>query len=99
MEEFRTGMAYKSGVAQNNAKKAIKDVPVVLNPKGTPRDQWQWKYYHPSYCNALGHADARSHNCFAHSLKAKERKVVLNTILNEAVQRRVKDEVGEDTYV
>ena len=99
LEELRIGMAYESGIALKNAKKAIKYAPVERNPKGIPRDQWRCKYYHPSYCNALGHADARSHNCFAHSLTAKEREVVLNTILNEVVQRRVKDGVGEDTYV
>ena len=99
MEELRTGMSYESGIALKNTKKTIKDAPVECNPKGTPSDQWRCKYYHLSFCNALGHADARSHNCFAHSLAAKEREVVLNTILNEAVQRRVKDGVGEGTYV
>ena len=40
LEELRTGMAYKSGIALKNAKKVINDAPVVRNPKGTPRDQW-----------------------------------------------------------
>ena len=40
----------------------------------------------------------RSGMCYAHKLTATQRDVVLKAILDEAVQKRVQDKVGNGTY-
>ena len=59
------------------------------NPKGTTKDQLQFKYNHSDYYTSMGYADARSGICYTHKLTATRREVVLKAILDEAVQRRV----------
>ena len=92
-------MTYKSGIAVKQEKKAIKDVPLNRNPKGTTKEQLRYKYNHPDYCTSLRHADARSGMCYTHKLRATQREVVLKEILDEAVQKRVQNGLGDGTYM
>ena len=41
----------------------------------------------------LGHRDARNKECFAHTLNAKERKDVLDSIFKEAVEKQVEKDL------
>lgn len=98
-EELRTGMAYESGIAVANSKRAIKNEPVVRNPFGTPKDKCRCKYFHPDYYTKWGYVDDRNKECYAHILTPAQRGVVLDAILREAVQKRVEDDEGKGTYV
>ena len=82
----------ESSVGVHNIRKSYP--PVSRNPKGTPKDQRRCKYHHPHYCTSLGHVDARNKSCYAHQLQSEKRDVVLSTVFDEAVQRRVQDGVG-----
>ena len=56
------------------------------------------EYNQPDYCTSVGYADARSGMCYDHKLSAIQREVVLKVILDEAVQKRVQDGLGNGTY-
>ena len=76
-EGLRIGMAYESGIALQSVKKQLKSLPSGGRNKGVAAANRRCKYYHPNYCTALGHADARSKECYANLLSTTERDSVL----------------------
>ena len=82
MEDARTGKTYGAGVALAAAKKTAtaKLTAAGRNPEGTPKELMRCAYYHPLYCNVLGHNSAASKQCGVKSKTKEERKVILATL-------------------
>ena len=88
----RTGMEYSTGIALAAARKTVRTEPSSKDRNaGVEREKWRCIYHHPDYCVVFGHKDARSKACYAHALDAKERKLVLDSIFKEAVEKQVKN--------
>ena len=88
LDSYKEGMFYESGVAVALAKRTLKTV--ARNPKGTPDDQLKCSYYHPSYCNMLGHKSCGSPLCGMKKKSKEERASALKIILAEQVDLEVK---------
>ena len=91
LSQHKSGLAYGSGIALAVAKKKVKNSPSSSdrNPAGTTKSMLRCRYHHPKYCVVFGHRDARSKECFAHSLSAEERSKVVSEIFNEAIEIEV----------
>ena len=82
LEMQRTGVGYQTGMAVQ-AKKNLPR-PADRNPKGTPKELLRCVYY-PTFCNRLGHRDARSKQCGMHGKSAKERVDANKSMLETAL--------------
>ena len=91
-------MAYESGIALQSIRKQMKDAPCERN-KGVAPANRRCKYYHPNYCTALGHADARSKGCYANLLSITDRNIVLQTIFDEAVKNQMSLSGSDGKYI
>ena len=89
MKGLRDGMASNSGISLQKAKQKVKNLPQTKNNNDIPKEQWRCKYYHPKFCQKLGHRDARSQDCYANALSKKDRDAVLKVILDDAVQKQL----------
>ena len=82
MHDAKTGKTYGSGVALKEAKKQAKErlTAAVRNPKGTKKELLRCPYYHPLYCNTLGHTTASSKACAMKAKSKEERKTIMEDI-------------------
>ena len=87
-EGLQIGIAYESGITLQSIRKQMKNAPCERN-KGVAPANRRCKYYHPNYCTALGHAGARNKGCYANLLSITDRKIVLQTIFDEAVKNQM----------
>ena len=81
-------MFYEAGVSATLAKRA--PTTVVRNPKGTPNDQLKCAYYHPLYCNTLGHKASSSPLCGMKKTSKEGRANMLRIILAEQMDLEVR---------
>ena len=93
-------MKYKSGIALASATRAAKQSNFIAsrNPKGTPKEEFRCKYNHPKYCVVLGHRDARSKECYAHTLTKKDRDDVAAVIFGELVSEELTNATQKCKY-
>ena len=99
MKSLNEGLAYESGIALREAKRAVKNAPIIRNPKGTTKEKMRCKYHHPQFCTKLGHVDAKSKECFAHGKSAIERNAIIKHIFDEAVQKRMNEMANVGEYI
>ncbi len=78
-------MVYESGIALKKATKQVKSAMThkERNPPGTDPSMFKCRYYHPSFCTALGHKDARSPNCYANGMDPDKRDQIAKAIVSE----------------
>ena len=90
IKQQRTGEGYQSGiaVAVALAKKNLPD-PAERNPEGTPKAQCRC-IYHPTFCNKLGHKDARSKECGMKSSSKAEKEAAKKSMLADALAEEMK---------
>ena len=87
MHDAKTGKTYGAGVALKEAtKKATQKLTVaVRNPKNTKKELLRCPYYHPLYCDVLGHTSAGSQHCKMKQKSKEERKVDLIAIKKSGI--------------
>jgi len=85
LDDMKTGAQYETGVAVALAKKTIKSAP--RNPPGTLPEKWKCPFFHPDYCQKLGHTGCRSADCHMTIKKTtkEERDVAMKIISEEAI--------------
>ena len=86
-----SGMTYETGIA---LKSAIKDAKHLTssdcrNPKGTLKDEWKCPYWHPNFCETLGHKSARSPQCGMYKSDKSDRDDALQKIMDEHIEREL----------
>ena len=84
LEEVKTGAQYESGVALKTAKKTLKSAP-KRNPPGTLPSEWKCPFYHPDYCQKLGHTGCRNADCHMRTSSKEERDAAVKVIEEEAI--------------
>ena len=91
MEDAKTGKTYGAGVALKEAtKRAAKKLTcTVRNPENTKKELLRCPYYHPLYCDVLGHTSARSNQCKMKHKTKEERKIVLDAIKELCIQEEL----------
>ena len=102
-EMQRTGVGYNPGMAAATAiakKKAKANLPSAAerNPKGTPKELLRCIYY-PSFCNCLGHRDARSKECGMHGKSKQEVDAAKKKMLSDAVAEEMRKMKNSGEYL
>ena len=92
MNDLKTGKAYGSGVALKEATKKAKATlsATARNPKDCPKELQRCAYYHPLYCNVLGHTTASNKACAMKQKSQEERKVILDHIKTLRIEEELK---------
>ena len=82
-------MQYVTGITVAAAKKTL-PAAVAQNPKDTPNNLEKCPYYHPLYCQSLGHTCCNNKACiFKTRLKDNQDKA-LKIIKSEAIKKKMK---------
>ena len=91
MHDAKTGKTYGAGVALKEATKNAKQklTAAVRNPKNTKNELLRCPYYHPLYCDVLGHTSASSQHCKMKQKSKEERKVALEAIKKLGIQEEL----------
>ena len=92
MHDAKTGKTYGAGVALKEATKKAKQklTAAARNPKNTKKELLRCPYYHPLYCDVLGHTSASSIQCKMKQKSKEERKVALDTIQRLQIEEELK---------
>ena len=91
-EAQKVGLAYESGIALSEAKKAVNEelANAKRNPPGTPKDKWKCLFFHPNYCQVVGHKTTRSLECAMHNKSKEDRDIAMKNIKNELILEKQK---------
>ena len=81
--DFKKGFSYESGVALAAAKKTAKHklTNAFRNPKNTTPDRMKCKFFHPLYCQKLGHKTCNNKECAMFGKTKAERDEAESKIL------------------
>ena len=88
LEGQKAGLEYQAGVAVREAKKNTEEKlkNKNRNPECTDAKKLRCVFYHPKFCNVLGHRSCRSKDCAMHSKTKQQRKEALEYIKAELTQ-------------
>ena len=85
MDGYKEGCLYKTGIAVAKAKKSLPKAG-DRNPKGTPKEQLHCPYYHPLYCQKIGHSSCANKDYAMKVVTKEERAPALKVIVAVAVE-------------
>ena len=92
----KDGTTYETGVAMAIARKGAKNSTSskVRNPKGTPKQLHKCPYWHPDFCQMMGHSSAMSRECFMFRKSKEERGSAVQRIMEDHIEREL--EIGRN---
>ena len=88
----KVDLAYESGVALKEARKAVNEelVNAKRNLPRTPKEKWKCLFFHPNYCQVIGHKKYQPLECAIHHKSKEERDIAMKYIKEELIQERQK---------
>ena len=93
MQDQKKGMQYESGVALRCAQTQSKSklTHKNRNPTGTPKDKLRCKYWHPMFCQKVGHSTSTSSDCFMYRKSVEERDAATLRIMEDHIETELQN--------